>query len=93
MSKQFILFFSIMLLLSHCTVLAQIRVELPQKLKSLNCKKKNYKEKQLQFYTKVKLFIKQRLEIRKVIETLFPLASVSKAVSATAIALMVDQES
>ncbi|WP_162465577.1 MAG: hypothetical protein QFX12_03435 [Rickettsia africae] len=53
----------------------------------------------MQFYTKVKLFIKQRLEIRKVIvelfidKTLFLLASVSKAVSATAIALMVDQES
>lgn len=55
----------------------------------------NYKEEQLQFYTKVK-FYKTTFGNQKgnsgVItdKTLFPLESVSKAVSATAIALMVD---
>ncbi|WP_231569174.1 serine hydrolase [Rickettsia endosymbiont of Ixodes pacificus] len=103
MNKKLILFFSIMLLLSHRTVLAQTRVELPQKLKSF-IKKFELQKDELQggaiaILYKGEVIYKTTFGNQKgnsgVItdKTLFPLASVSKAVSATAIALMVDQGS
>ncbi|WP_241773681.1 serine hydrolase domain-containing protein [Rickettsia asembonensis] len=103
MNKKLILFFSIISLLLCSTVFAQTRVELPQKLKSF-IKKLELQKDELQggaiaILYKGEVIYKTMFGNQKgdkgVItdKTLFPLASVSKAVSATAIALMVDQGS
>ncbi|HJD58827.1 MAG TPA: beta-lactamase family protein [Rickettsia endosymbiont of Ceroptres masudai] len=103
MNKKLILFFSIISLLLCSTVFAQTRVELPQKLKSF-IKKLELQKDELQggaiaILYKGEVIYKTTFGNQKgdkgVItdKTLFPLASVSKAVLATAIALMVDQGS